>query len=916
MARRSIASRAARREILRLLWEALHRYHRRVGAALALLVVAKLLTVAVPWVLKRIVDHLSAPAVAVLPVFLLLGYAVLRFSGGLVTELRDLVFARVALTTVAHFNARLAAHLHQLGARFHAGRQTGALARDVERGTVGLNFLLGTALFTVLPTLVEIVSVVLILALGYNVGFTWIIGATFVIYATITSLLTARRTRYQRQLNELDSRAGGRLIDGLLNHDTVKYFNNEALEDRRLRETLNEWTLVGEENQRALSTLHICQSAVIALGVGAVMLLAGQDVLGGQLTVGDLVLVNAYIIQICLPLNTLGMVFRQTREATVNAERACELLTLPTESSEVSSPAGGGPSAARVLRDPRGPLRFEQVDFSYEPGRQILHGVSFAVPAGSTVAVVGGSGSGKSTLARLLFRFYDPDSGHITLGGQDLREVEHASLRAALGIVPQETILFNETIAYNIGYGRPGASMAEIIEAAAGARVHDFIKSLPAQYETVVGERGVKLSGGERQRIAIARALLKNPSVLVFDEATSALDTRTERAIQAELERVARGRTTLVIAHRLSTVVGADTILVLEQGRVVERGTHDELLAAGGIYNQMWNLQRQEAALITAESRLPPQPIHLGALVANLLDIVRGPMEEKGIRLYTELGGDGSRVTGDPSLVHHVLWELLTNAVAVTPPDGRIEIRLQPADGKVRIAITDGRLAPADAAAQSPDERRHPLAPDHAPPDPGRLAAQVRQAGGAFGVQRPAGGYGATYWLELPQRTAPDTAAIPSTPMLAGPRLLQGLHIALTARNAAEREDLKDRLSAAGARVDVYGSGHALLDWFRTHVPAEWPSVLVADVVLEDMDGYALIGALRVIETERGIPLSGRLPAIAVSSPAAREGRLRALLAGYQAHVPRGAVGDDLVHQAQVLAATAHRLQPVRANAE
>ncbi len=901
MARKSVL-RGARREVLLLLWEALRRHYRRVGAAMVLLVIAKLMTVAVPLVLKRIVDHMSAPTLATLPVFLLLGYAVLRFASGLVTELRDLVFARVSLTTVAHFNARLAAHLHQLGARFHSGRHTGALARDVERGTVGLNFLLGTALFTVLPTIVEILSVVVILALGYGSGFTWIIGATFIVYATVTSLLTARRTRYQRQLNELDSRAGGRLIDGLLNHDTVKYFNNEALEDRRLRETLGQWTVVGEENQRALSTLHISQSAIIALGVGSVMLLAGQEVLGGQLTVGDLVLVNAYILQICLPLNTLGMVFRQTREATINAERACELLTLPTEASVTP--------VADPLREPRGTLRFEQVDFSYEPGRQILHGVSFAVPAGSTVAVVGGSGSGKSTLARLLFRFYDPDGGRITLGDQDLRAVDHASLRASLGIVPQETILFNETIAYNIGYGRPGASLAEIIEAAAGARVHDFIKSLPAQYETVVGERGVKLSGGERQRMAIARTLLKNPSIMVFDEATSALDTRTERAIQAELDRVARGRTTLIIAHRLSTLVNADTILVLEQGRVAERGTHDELLAAGGIYTQMWNLQRQEAALITSESRLPPQPIHLGALVANLLDIMRAPMEEKGIRLYTEFGSASSRVTGDPSLVHHVLWELLTNAVAVTPPDGRIEIQLQPTADKVRIAITDGRLSPADAAAQSPDERQHPLAPGHAPPDPGRLAAQVRQAGGAFGVQRPPSGYGTTYWLELPMRAAPAAAANAGAGALVGPRLLRGLHIALAARDARESEDLRTRMTAAGGEVDVYPTGARLLEWFSSHDRTSWPQVLVADVLLEDTDGYTLIGSLRAIESERGIPLAQRLPAIAVSSPAAQEGRLRALLAGYQAHVPRGAVGDELVHQVQVLAATAHRLQP------
>jgi ATP-binding cassette subfamily B protein len=889
-----------RTQILRLVARALWTFRKRVAAALVLLVIAKLLTVAVPFALKTIIDRLSPHGIALeLPVLLLLGYAVLRFSGGLVTEVRDLVFARVAVATVAHFNARLAEHLHRLGAHFHSGRQTGSLSRDVERGTNGMAFLLGTALFTLLPTLVEIVTVVGILALGYNAAYSLIVAAAFVVYAVVTSIFTRRRTRLQRRLNELDSRAGAQLVDGLLNHDTIKYFSNEALENTRLRKTLDGWMEVGVENQRALSTLHIAQSAVIALGVSATMLLAGQEVVAGRMSVGDFVLINAYIIQICLPLNTLGMVFRQTREAMINAEQACELLVIPAETAdEICEP----------LRSADGEIRFDGVDFCYEPGRQILWNVAFSVPAGATVAVVGGSGSGKSTLARLLFRFYDPNGGAITLGGQDIRELDRASLRRALGIVPQETILFNDTIAYNIGYGRPGASMAEIIEAATSASVHDFISSLPAQYETVVGERGVKLSGGERQRIAIARALLKNPSILIFDEATSALDTRTERAIQAQLDRIAQGRTTLVIAHRLSTIINADEIIVLERGRIGERGTHAELLSKQGIYAQMWKLQRQEAALQTSEYRYMLQPVHLGTVVANLLDVIRGPLEEKSLRLYTEIGQENTRVTGDPALLHNVLWELMTNAVAVTPPGGRIEIRIESHGPNVRIAITDGRLPPAEAAMQPYEERQHPLLPDQTAIDSAAIASQLRRTGGFFGMDSRPDRHGATYWLDLPRQAPRPVAAIAmGQDDSVG---LGDIRVALVVHDHDAHERLSLQLAELGADVQAFASGEGALHWFESHDSRDWPAVLVCEISLDNIDGYTFIAKVRALEGRRGIDLSRRIPAIAMSAHPPVEGRLRALLAGFQSHLAWPVNEMELVHQVHALAATATRLVP------
>jgi ATP-binding cassette subfamily B protein len=874
------ASRQARSEVLRTLGRSLWKYRKRAAAALALLVAAKLFAVAVPVALKMVVDQLSRPdPLLALPVFLLIGYTLLRFAGGLFTELRDIVFAPVTQSAVAEFNLRIFDHLHRLGARFHASRQTGTLARDVERGTNGIGFLMGTALFTLLPTLVEIGSVLAILVGGYDPWFAAIIAATFAIYAIVTYVLTKRRIFYQRMINELDSAAGGQLVDSLLNYESVKYYTNEAGESRRLRTLLDRWRAVGIDNQRALSSLHVSQSAVIALGVGAVMLLAGLQVTRHGMTVGDLVLVNAYMIQICLPLNTLGLVFRQTREAMINAEQVCRLLRLPPE----ADPA----LALRPFAPTQGEVRFDNVNFSYEPGRQILWDVSLHIPPGGTLAVVGGSGSGKSTLGRLLFRFYEADSGRVTVDGVDVRSVEPASLRRHLGIVPQDTMLFNDTIAYNIGYGKPGASTADIIEAAKGARLHDFIQALPAQYETVVGERGVKLSGGERQRIAIARAILKNPPIMLFDEATSALDTRTERAIQAELERIARGRTTLIIAHRLSTVVNADEIAVLEHGRVVERGSHAELLARQGIYAQMWTLQRQQTELEHVGARLSSQPINLATLVAGVLDGMRAAIEEKGINLYTQISVDDARVMGDPAALQQMIWDMCLNAIAATPAGGRMELGLSRVGDAARLSVTDSRLPPADAAALEPAEQLNAVLADRPPLDPVRARADAEKFGARFGADTSPAGPGRTYWLQMPLRAA-AAPALPYTPAVAQASL-RGARVFVVDDSEAQRARIGDALQAAGAMVQYFKTAGELLAALRGARDDAWPDALVCDVTLDDMDGYAMVNAVRQLEAERGVSLARRLPAIAISGHAASEGRLRALMAGFQVHCARPA---------------------------
>jgi ATP-binding cassette subfamily B protein len=579
-------STAARRHFSKELWGVLAQYRWRIAISVVLLLIAKVATVAVPLVLKRIIDAFSQAGLpSRLPVYLLVGYALLRFSSTLFNEWRDLLFARVTLRTVSAYAQKTFAHLHALGPRFHARRQIGSLLPDIDRGTNGIAFLLGVGLFTIVPTLVEIALVLFVMLGRYSASFAAIIVVTFLLYAGFTLAFTAQRVVYQRRVNKLDSRAKGQMADSLINYDTVKYFTNEALESRRFSAIMDRWLEAGAGNQRALFTLHVGQSAVIAIGVAAIMLLAGQAVLKHQMSVGDLVLINAYALQVCLPLNALGFVYREARDAWVNAER---LFALLREEPEIPDPPG-----LPRLQATAGDVVFDHVSFHYDPERPVLVDVSFHIPPGSTLAVVGRSGSGKSTLARLLLRLYDPDRGRILIDGQDIRQLSPGSVRQAIGVVPQETALFNDTLGNNIAYGRIGSTQDEVVAACKSAQLHDLISSLPQQYETPAGERGVKISGGEKQRIAIARAILKNPPILIFDEATSALDSDSEHAIAQELDRLSRNRTTLIIAHRLSTVVNADAIIVMDRGRIVERGTHVELLRHKGMYARLWLLQQR-----------------------------------------------------------------------------------------------------------------------------------------------------------------------------------------------------------------------------------------------------------------------------------------------------------------------------------
>jgi len=583
--------------LLPYLWQ----WKWRVVFALSCLLLAKLTNVAVPMVFKEIIDTFTLPGkntlqqtVLLVPLGLLAAYGALRFSTVLFTELREIFFARVTQRAVRTITLQVFEHLHSLSLRFHLDRQTGGLTRDIERGTRAIGSLISYTLYSILPTLVEIVLVIGILAARYAWDFTIITTVVLTVYVTFTILVTNWRTLIRREVNELDSAANIRAVDSLINFETVKYFNNERWEHDRYDEQMQKWEAAQIRSQVSLSWLNLGQSLIIAAGVTLMMWRAAVGVADGSMTVGDIVLVNAFLIQLYMPLNHLGVLYREIRQSLTDIERMFGLLGRNREIEDAPDArplfaAAGDDNAAGPCE-----IEFAEVGFAYEANRQILHDVSFKVGAGATVAVVGHSGSGKSTLARLLFRFYDVGSGSVKVNGSDLRALKQSSLRAAIGIVPQDTVLFNDTIFYNIQYGRPSAPREEVVAAARAAHIHDFIEHLPEGYDTRVGERGLKLSGGEKQRVAIARALLKNPPILIFDEATSALDSKTEKAIQAQLEQAAVGRTTLIIAHRLSTVMNANEILVMDAGRIVERGTHRALLERNGQYAQMWALQQQE----------------------------------------------------------------------------------------------------------------------------------------------------------------------------------------------------------------------------------------------------------------------------------------------------------------------------------
>ncbi|MBP2301648.1 ABCB family ABC transporter ATP-binding protein/permease [Azospirillum picis] len=563
----------------------------RVVVAMLLLVGAKVANVYVPIFYKHAVDALtpgSTPGAAVaIPLGLIVAYGLARVTSLVFAELRDAVFATVAQRTIRKVALSVFQHLHALSLRFHLERQTGGLTRSLERGTRAIESLLRYTLFSIAPTLVEIALVCAILWKLFSIWFALATFVTVVGYILYTFFVSEWRIKFRREMNETDSKANTKAIDSLLNYETVKYFGNEEHEARRYDGALQSYEKAAVRSQQSLSLLNVGQSAIISLGLAVVMGMAARGIVDGSMSLGDFVLVNTYLLQLYQPLNFFGVVYREIKQSLIDIESMVTLLAVDREVADAPH--------ARPLAAGGAELRFENVEFGYDPRRPILKGVSFTVPAGRTVAIVGPSGAGKSTISRLLFRFYDVNGGRVLIDGQDIRDVTQASLRGAIGIVPQDTVLFNDTVFYNIAYGRPGASPAEVERAARLAHIHDFIMALPDGYQTTVGERGLKLSGGEKQRVAIARTILKDPAILLFDEATSALDTHTEREIQANLREVSRGRTTLVIAHRLSTVIDADEILVLEAGRVIERGCHADLLAARGAYAALWSRQQESS---------------------------------------------------------------------------------------------------------------------------------------------------------------------------------------------------------------------------------------------------------------------------------------------------------------------------------
>ena len=576
------------KKLLPYLWE----YKWRVMAALSFMVGAKLANVGVPLLLKELIDALSpqptsAQMALVVPLVLLVGYGLLRLSVSGFTELRELVFAAATQGAARKIALQTFEHLHNLSLRFHLERQTGGMSRDIERGVRGIESLITYSLYSIVPTLIEVLLVLSILGVKFDKWYAIITLTALALYIYFTVTVTEWRTQFRKQVNEFDSGAHTRAIDSLLNYETVKYCGNEAFEASRYDESLNKLRRARIKAQNSLSALNIGQQFIIAVALVIMLWRATEGVVQGRMSLGDLVMINAFMIQLYIPMNFLGVIYREIKQSLTDLERMFMLLKKNREIADIDH--------AKVLQLDRPPeLRFENVHFAYEADRPILHGISLSIPAGKTVAVVGPSGSGKSTLARLLFRFYDVQQGAIRIDGHEIRQLTQDSVRKAIGIVPQDTVLFNDTVYYNIAYGNTRADRRQVEDAAKSARIHDFIASTPLGYETMVGERGLKLSGGEKQRVAIARTLLKNPSILIFDEATSALDSSNERAIQTELREAAHNKTTLVIAHRLSTVVDAHEILVLDAGHIIERGTHAQLLATDGRYAQMWSLQQSQ----------------------------------------------------------------------------------------------------------------------------------------------------------------------------------------------------------------------------------------------------------------------------------------------------------------------------------
>ncbi|CAL8480531.1 ATP-binding cassette, subfamily B, bacterial (plasmid) [Caballeronia sp. S22] len=860
-----------RRRIIADLWRAVWAWRYKTAAAIVLMIGARLAVVSVPLLLKRVIDEFSHPATSVVfPVFLVLAYVLLRYLGDVLNEARDIVFSIVTQRTVASFTERTFAHLHALGARFHAQRETGAVVRDVQKGADGIGFLLGTAFFTVVPVMIEIGTVVAIMVSNYALEFMVIIAVTFVLYSVWTLIFTRYRMRFQRAVNKLEAQSDSRLVDSLLNYETVKFFASERIETNRLSSVLEEWVHARVANQRALTLLHVGQSTIIAVGIAAVMLRAAQHVVAGTMSVGDLVLVNAYIVQVCNPLNTLGFVFRETNDAIVNVERMFTILLSRGRVREDVDEKEAQPLVVMA-----GEIEFDHLEFGYDPARQILRDVDFRAHPGKKLAVVGGSGSGKSTLVKLLFRLYEPTAGAIRIDGQDIAQVTQDSLRAMVGIVPQDTVLFNDTIAYNIGYGRPDATRADIVQAARAAQLDGFIERLPDHYDTRVGERGVRLSGGERQRIAIARAILKNPRIIVFDEATSALDTRSERAIQNELDRLAKGRTSIVIAHRLSTVVDADWILVMEHGRIVEQGQHDELLARDGVYARMWSLQWQQGELEHAQRKVSAQAVGLDTLVAGVVDALHEEIAERGVNLYTVITEPGLRVSGDPSVLQQIVAELCRAQMSAATRGERIELRVFREENQASLTVMGQRPNPADL---TPQQVR-------------RLEKALTETGGSLAPRYI--DKHVAYVATMPLRPVLDDT---SAHAAAHDDALNGITVMVLDDQEEARDALEAVLESVGALVVLCASGDEAITRLRGLPTAQWPDVFLCDIVLGgEQDGYEVLRLIREEEASRGASLAERTPAIALTGHTQADARGRARAAGFQAHLTKPVPAPKLI---------------------